>query len=67
MRAGGGVTRRRGGGAVRQTTHISNESFDEASSWHEGGGAVQWRLDLLTLCIREGGGAVGFEEEANLP
>jgi hypothetical protein len=78
----GGVPRRRGGGAVRQTTHISTKSSDEASSWHEGG-AVWQRLELPTSCIREvggavrqqlelptswceGGGAVTLEGEANL-
>jgi hypothetical protein len=80
---GGGVPRHRGGGAVRRTTHISNESSDEASSWRERG-AVQRRLELPTSYIcevggavrrrlelptswREGGGAVVLEGEENLP
>jgi hypothetical protein len=77
---GGATKHARGGGA---TTHISIEWSDEASSWCEGGGAVQQRLELPTFCIREGGavqqwlelptswheggGAVRLEGEANLP
>jgi hypothetical protein len=56
MCVGGGVTSRVEGGEA--TTHISTESSDEASSYREGGGAVQRRLELLTSCIHEGGGAV---------
>jgi hypothetical protein len=41
----------RGGGA---STHISTK----LSESEEGGGAVRWRLELPTCCIREGGGAV---------
>jgi hypothetical protein len=41
---------------VRRTTHISTESSDEASSLHEGGGAVwRWRLKLLTSCMHTRG------------
>jgi hypothetical protein len=49
------------------TTHISTiESSDEASSCHEGGGAVRRRLELpAPWCEDEG--AVQLEGEANLP
>jgi hypothetical protein len=53
---GGGAVRHVGGGGA--TTHIFTNSYDEASSWREGGGAVQQWLELPTSCICEGGGAV---------
>jgi hypothetical protein len=62
VRGGGaGVTyRHRGRGA---TTHISTESFDEASSWCEGGGTVRRWLKLPTSYKREGGGVVRWRLE----
>jgi hypothetical protein len=40
-----------GGGGGGAASHISTESV-------EGGGAVRWRVEVPTSCIREGGGAV---------
>jgi hypothetical protein len=53
------------GGVVRQTTHISTKSSDEASFWREGGGAVRRWLELPTSWC-EGEGAVRLKGEANL-
>jgi hypothetical protein len=49
---GGGATCKHRGGGV--ATHISTESSES----EEGGGVVQWRLELPISSIREGGGAV---------